>query len=385
MQASENKSLPESLSDPEIGFKPCSFPRSQRDKYFLNAASEGTTVQDERVVRMETSDGGNISQDMRATLWFDLEKNFQYAMAQTQTKAYLTPERLWKDLFPYIGDPHRRNPAALAVDRLTTASVELCRIMRSTATFIFGVYDISHDAIVLLDPMAKYSEEAWVANRNKLSERICKLLDFSSLLEEKLTKVIDDLKTLQTEMNNTQQFKGAEAYKQESASRLYLFLATFTSTIGMTIALGLAGERSAAASGVIGLSGVDTAIIAGLGLASGATSVLGARAKALMAKKGANSETHVTLNSTLHHTTDTLRTAEQYTDNFQSMRTELVEVEDMLYGGSGSLAGIRDRFKRLKFIFGELRNESALAQQFVLHYKVPAGCYTIEGLLGSSE
>ncbi|KAG9025063.1 hypothetical protein FRB95_010592 [Tulasnella sp. JGI-2019a] len=380
MQASVHD-YPPKFRDPETGFTPRSFLNGLRDKFFFKPAPSSSDAQNTyHLVPFETNDGIVISQEMRATLWLELEKNIQYAMGRTQTEIYHTPERLWKDLLPFVTKPSRPNPAKLAVDRMTAASVELCKIVRSTASFVFRVYDILSEAVVLFECTSRRSADMWRSDLVNLSEQITRQLDFSGCLEEKLEQTINDLKRIQLETNRQFQLCGAAANRHASAAGVCLTLMKISSGLGMVMALGLGIERSAAATGIIGLSTFDKTIVAGSGILAATSSVCGSGAKAAIAWKKVKEETYGTLESTFELTTDTIHAATHYTSNFQRLRAELANAESMLFDG-GELVAILDRFKHLRFIFGQLRDEGILSREFLDHYKLPVGCYTEEGLL----
>ncbi|KAG8980720.1 hypothetical protein FRB94_001844 [Tulasnella sp. JGI-2019a] len=330
---------------------------------------------------IKTSGGTAAVQEMRTGLWLDLDKNIQYAIEKTQTEIYHTPEYFWKDMVSFTANSSRPNAAKLAIDRLTATSVELCRIMRSSASFILQVYNISSEAVELFDcTSTTLTEEELIFDIDNLASRISRQLDFSGCLEEKLQQTIDHLKQIQTETFQHLRLNGGAANKYDSTARVCLRLAKASSALGMTMALCLGGERSAAVSGIPGLSTFDMAIVAGLGIFSASSSLCGSGVKAATAWKKCSEEMYEILRSTLEHMRDTLCITEVYTGNFQLLRMELANTEAMLFDGS-ELAGITDKFKRLKLVFGELRNEGVLAREFMDHYQMLAGCYTEEGLL----
>ncbi|KAG8990204.1 hypothetical protein FRB94_013649 [Tulasnella sp. JGI-2019a] len=387
MQASTGPSTTtsENLPDLEAAIPPRSLPYSQRDKPFLKAApssSEGKAAQDTVVIQIQTNDGDTISKDIRAALTSDLDKNLQFVIAQTQMEAYTASDWQWKDLIPYLG-VHRPGPAALAVDRLNAASVELCRIMRSTALFIFKVYDITNDAVSILGDATQHSNEASLGTKlDGVSSQIIKLIDFSGGLEQKLERAIGELRQIQTETLDKIQLHNTDIASQEAVDRNCRLLSKLTSSAGAIIAIGLTVERWRKASGASTGSVTTDLIIAGAaGVCSTASTALGHVAKISTTKKKAKEEAQGMLKSTYEHTTDTLRTAELHTGNFQFMRMQLVKADGMLYDADESLDVVCDTFKRLRLIFGELRSEGELAHQLTDHYGLDLGCYTIEGLL----
>ncbi|KAG8989282.1 hypothetical protein FRB94_014535 [Tulasnella sp. JGI-2019a] len=329
---------------------------------------------------IKTSGEISVVEGIRAAIWLDLDKNIQHAIGQTQTEIYHTPEYRWKDIVPFTANSSRPNAAKLAIDGLTATSVELCRIIRSAASFIIRVHDISSEAAALFDRTSASTEEELILDVENLARKIGRQLDFSGCLEEKVQQAIDHLKQIQTETNHHLQLNMGAASRHTSTARVCLELAKVLSGLGLIMALCLGAERSAAASGIPGLSTFDLAIVAGLGIFSASSSFCGSGVKAATAWKKSSEEMCGILESTFEHTTDTLRTTEVYMGNFQQLRTELTNAEAMLFDGC-ELVRITERFKRLRAVFGLLRKEGVLAQEFMDHYQMLAGCYTEEGLL----
>ncbi|KAG8994179.1 hypothetical protein FRB94_010072 [Tulasnella sp. JGI-2019a] len=374
------------LSDLEAAVDPRSLPFQQQGKPFLQTApssSEGKATQNITLLQIETNGGVTISTDIHAALPSDLDKNFQFVIAQTQTETYAASDWWLRDVIVPV---HRPSAAALAIDRLNAASVELCRIMRSTAFFIFKVYDIANDAVLILSDATQRSDQASLATKlDKLSGQINQQIDFSGRLEEKLEQAIGTLREIQTDTHDQIQLKGKDIARQEAMDRSYRFWAKFSSSMGTVTAFSLTAERWIKALSNTGSIKIDLMLAAATGVLATASGTMGQITKGSARKKKAKEEAQGMLKSTYEHTIDTIRTAELHTGNFQFMRIQLAKADSMLYDADESLDVVCDTFKRLSLIFGELRSEGILAQQLMDHYELNVGCYTIEGLLGSSN
>ncbi|KAG9023757.1 hypothetical protein FRB95_012544 [Tulasnella sp. JGI-2019a] len=353
----------------------------QHKSFFKSTTSGSDTQNIDSLTLIKTRDETAVSKKMRAALLPDLDRNIQYAIGRTQSERCHTPKYCWKDMVSFIANSSRSNTAKLAIDGLTATFVELCRIMRSAASFILRVYDISSETAALFDRTSTSTEEELISDADDLSRKIGRQLDFSGCLEEKVQKAIDHLKQMQTETSNHLRLNGEAANKHASTAKVCLKLAEVLSALGMIMALCLGAERSAAASGIPGLSTFDIAIVAGLGIFSASSSLCGSGAKAATAWKKYSEEMYGILKCTLEHTIDALHATEVYMSNFQHLRRELADAEAMLFDGC-ELVAITERFKRLRVVFGELRKEGDLAREFTEHYHLQAGCYTEEGLLG---
>ncbi|KAG9023598.1 hypothetical protein FRB95_012729 [Tulasnella sp. JGI-2019a] len=378
---------PRRFQDLETGFDARSSICVLQNKSFFESMALGSELEQVKAQNIDgltfikTSDETVLSKKIRVALWLDIEKNIQYAIGQTRSEIYQTPEYLWKDMVPFVANPIRPNAAKLAIGRLTTTSVELCRIMRSTASFIIRAYDISSEAVILFDCTSTPTNEELISDADNLARRIVRQLDFSGCLEEKFQQAIGHLKQIQTETSDHLRLKRGAANKHASTAKVCLTLATVLSALGMIMALCLGAERSAAALGIPGLSTLDKTILAGFCIFSVSLSLCESGVKAATAWKEYNEEMCGILKSTLEHTTDTLRATEVYMGNFQHLRRALADAEAMLFDGC-ELVTITDRFKRLRVIFGKLRKEGELAREFMDYYQLLAGCYTEEGLLG---